>query len=53
MRGLSFLILLLYFTATNAQEKVCGEYKNEFGEVLVLNPDKTFEYSWKFYLASS
>jgi len=53
MRGLSFLILLLYFTATNAQEKVCGKYKNEFGEVLVLNPDKTFEYSWKFDLASS
>ena len=38
---------------SNAQEKIFGEYNNEFGEKLILKSDHTFEYYWNFDLASS
>ncbi|WEK70614.1 MAG: hypothetical protein P0Y62_03455 [Candidatus Chryseobacterium colombiense] len=54
MKKFSVLVILLFnFTVINAQKKIFGKYKNEFGEVLTLNSDKTFEYSWRFDLASS
>lgn len=53
MKRLSALALLVCFTITKAQKKVFGKYKNEFGETLILNSDQTFEYSWRFDLASS
>lgn len=53
MKTFSLLILILYFSTANAQEKIYGKYTNEFGETLMLNPDHTFEYSWRFDLASS
>ncbi|MBW8522839.1 hypothetical protein K0U91_15115 [Chryseobacterium chendengshani] len=37
----------------DAQEKVYGDYKNEFGERLILKTNHTFEYYWNFDLASS
>jgi hypothetical protein len=54
MKEFSLLFLLLFnFTLIDAQNEIFGKYKNEFGEVLTLNSDKTFEYSWRFDLASS
>jgi hypothetical protein len=53
MRKLYLLLFVLIFTISGAQEKIIGEYSNEFGEKLILNPDNTFEYSWHFDLASS
>lgn len=53
MKGFSVLVLLVYFTTINGQKKVFGKYHNEFGETLTLNSDKTFDYTWRFDLASS
>lgn len=50
---LSLFILIFCFSISKAQEKLFGEYQNNFGETLILNQDKTFEYTWKFDLASS
>lgn len=36
-----------------SQHKISGVYQNELGEKLILHPDKTFEYTWGFDLASS
>ncbi|WP_133943847.1 hypothetical protein [Epilithonimonas xixisoli] len=47
-----FLILFLFNSTFNGQDFI-GKYENDFGETLILNSDKTFEYSWKFDLASS
>lgn len=53
MKTLYFLIFSLSVQYFNAQEKIFGEYKNEFGERLILNSDHTFEYHWNVDLASS
>ncbi len=53
MKIFSLFILLVCFSTINAQEQISGKYKNELGEVLILNADNTFEYSWRFDLASS
>ncbi|UFH32390.1 hypothetical protein LNP04_01400 [Chryseobacterium sp. C-71] len=53
MKTLYFLIIILSVQYFNAQEKIFGEYKNEFGEKLILNSDHTLEYYWNFDLASS
>lgn len=53
MKTFYFLIIILSVQYFNAQEKIFGEYKNEFGEKVILNSDHTFEYFWNFDLASS
>lgn len=53
MRALYFLIFILSIPYFNAQEKIFGEYNNDFGEKLILKSNYTFEYYWNFDLASS
>ncbi|MCW3167096.1 hypothetical protein OMO38_01025 [Chryseobacterium sp. 09-1422] len=53
MRALYFLIFILFNPYFNAQEKIFGEYNNDFGEKLILKSNYTFEYYWNFDLASS
>lgn len=53
MKTLYFLIFILSVQYFDAQKKISGEYKNEFGERLILKSDHTFEYYWNFDLASS
>lgn len=53
MKTFSSIILILFFTTSGIQEDIYGKYKNGLGETLILNSDKTFEYRWKFDLASS
>lgn len=53
MRALYFLIFILSIHYFNAQEKIFGEYNNDFGEKIILKSNYTFEYYWKFDLASS
>lgn len=53
MKRLYFLIFSLYVSAAYAQNNILGEYKNEFGEQLILKSNHTFEYYWNFDLASS
>lgn len=53
MKTLYSLIFILSVQYFNAQEKILGEYNNEFGEKLILKSDHTFEYYWNFDLASS
>jgi hypothetical protein len=48
---LTFLISLPCFLI--AQEKVVGQYRDYFGNSLVLNVDKTFRYKWQFDMAAS
>ncbi|MDF2931994.1 MAG: hypothetical protein K0R36_1325 [Chryseobacterium sp.] len=53
MKTIYFLIFILSLQNFNAQEKILGEYNNEFGEKLILKSNHTFEYYWNFDLASS
>ncbi|MFA7617246.1 MAG: hypothetical protein WCY16_11765 [Weeksellaceae bacterium] len=53
MKALFTLLFILSFLISNAQGNVSEKYLNEFGETLILNSDYTFEYIWKFDLASS
>jgi len=53
MKTIYFLIFILSVQYFDAQKKISGEYKNEFGERLILKSDHTFEYYWNFDLASS
>lgn len=53
MKALSTLIFVLFIIISNAQENLIGKYQNELGETLILKSDNTFEYTWRFDLASS
>ena len=54
MRALSIFIFVLFTKFCFCQQNfVAGKYENDFGETLILKPDSTFKYIWKFDLASS
>jgi hypothetical protein len=53
MRKTFYLFFFLLSISLFSQNKIPGVYQNELGEKLVLHPDKTFEYTWGFDLASS
>ena len=45
-------LLFLSFTS-NSQIKIVGQYRDYFGNRILLNPDSTFKFSWRFDLAAS
>jgi hypothetical protein len=50
MKILSLILILFIFPQ---QKNVGGEYYDNFGTTLLLNPDFTFVYKWHFDLSSS
>lgn len=52
---LSVIVVLIFLfpLASVAQSKYAGEYYNKFSSNLKLNPDSTFEHTWRFDLSSS
>ena len=53
MKKIIQVLILFCFFSVNAQDTIIGEYYNYFGSELKLNPDSTFNYTFRFDMCSS
>lgn len=48
MKGIFTICWVLTILQLHAQEKIAGQYRDNFGSVITLNPDSTFAYTYHF-----
>ena len=53
MKFLLVVSFYIFSCTVYGQDKFVGNYYNHFGSEFKLNSDSTFEYTWRFDLASS